>query len=39
LLDKLGVTVIAVFTKLMADVIGAGLDGKQPDFGYGKFND
>jgi hypothetical protein len=39
LLDKLGVGEMATFAKLLSDVIGAGLDGKQPEFGYGTFND
>lgn len=39
LLDKLGVSDMATFAKLMADVIGAGIDAKQPEFSYGTFND
>jgi hypothetical protein len=40
LLDKLGVSDISVFAKLMADVIGAGLvTATKPEFGYGQFDD
>lgn len=39
LLDKFGVGEMQVFAKLMADVIGSGLEAKQPDFSYGTFND
>jgi hypothetical protein len=40
LLDKLGVNDMAIFAKLMSDVIGAGLvTATKPEFGYGNFDD
>lgn len=39
LLDKLGVSDMAIFAKLMYDVVGAGLTPKKPEFGYGNFDD
>jgi hypothetical protein len=40
LLDKLGVSDMAIFARLMADVVGAGLvTTTKPEFGYGQFDD
>jgi hypothetical protein len=40
LLDKLGVSDMAIFAKLMADVVGAGLvTATKQEFGYGQFDD